>query len=64
MRINNSELDDDVKIASQLINEFLAMDPVKKSQLASGFIKSIIEPFLGKRDQFNKVLKLKEEISI
>lgn len=62
MLINNSDTDDNVKIAIKLINEFLVMDPEKKSQLDSGFIRSIIEPFLGKREQFTKLLR--EEVSL
>lgn len=62
MLIDNSDIDDNLKIAVKLINEFLVMDPKEKSQLDSGFIRSIIEPFLGKREQFTKLLRT--EISL
>lgn len=59
---NSADVDDNVKIAVKLLNEFLVMDPEKKSKLDSGFIRSIIEPFLGKREQFTKLLQ--EEASL
>ena len=62
MYIKNSDLDGDLKVASKLINEFLNMDPIKQSQLNNGFIQLMIEPFLGNREQFNKILQ--EEISV
>jgi hypothetical protein len=61
MYIKSSNLNGDLKVASKLINEFLNMDPISKSQLNNGFIQSMIEPFLGKSEQFNKILE--EEIS-
>lgn len=59
MYINDSDLDlsSNLTVASKLINEFLKMDPIEKSQLSNGFIISMIEPFLGKRDQFDAVLR-------
>ena len=62
MYIKSSNLNSDIKVASKLINEFLKMDPIRKSQLNNGFIQSIIEPFLGNREHFNKILQ--EEISV
>lgn len=59
MYINDSDLDvsSNLTVASKLITEFLKMDPVQKSQLSNGFITSMIEPFLGKRDRFDAVLR-------
>ncbi len=57
MDTKNLDIDLNLEIrAKKLIREFLKLDPIEKSQINDGFIQSIIEPFLGKKEQFNEFL--------
>lgn len=51
----------DINNSKRLMQEFFNMDPNVKSQISNGFIQSIIEPFLGKKEEFNKILQQEKE---